>query len=244
MPGFDIENLLLTFGYIGLFAIIFAESGLLIGFFLPGDSLLITAGVLAFARPDVFNLAIVCIGCFVAAVSGDAVGYWTGARYGRRLYDRPESRFFKRRHLAAAEAFYLRHGGKTIVIARWMPFVRTFAPVVAGTAAMPYARFALYNFTGAALWAIGLPVLGYALAGQIPPETLDRYLLLIIGVVVVLSVLPTSIHLVRNHRAELIARLRSGGRSGAVTTGVAAGGPPPQAPMATPSSPSDSPSEH
>lgn len=147
-PASTSGPLLLTFGYIGLFSIIFAESGLLFGFFLPGDSLLITAGVLSFARPDVFSLAIVCIGCFIAAVAGDAVGYWTGSRYGRRLYDRPDSRFFKKGHLAAAEAFYTKHGGRTIMIARWMPFVRAFAPVVAGTAAMPYRRFAAYNFTG------------------------------------------------------------------------------------------------
>lgn len=227
MPGFDIENLLLTFGYIGLFSIIFAESGLLFGFFLPGDSLLITAGVLAYARPDVFNLAIVCIGCFIAAVAGDAVGYWTGSRYGRRLYERPDSRFFKKSHLAAAEAFYQRHGGKTIVIARWMPFVRTFAPVVAGTAAMRYPRFAVYNFTGAALWAIGLPVLGYALAGQIPPETLDRYLLIIIVLVVVLSVMPTGFHVLRANRTEILARVRSGGRSGAQAVAAPPGGPTP-----------------
>lgn len=215
MPVFDIEQLLITFGYVGLFAIIFAESGLLFGFFLPGDSLLITAGVLAYAEPDSFSLVIVCALCFVAAVTGDAVGYWTGSRFGRRLYERPESRFFKRSHLAAAEAFYTRHGGKTIVIARWMPFVRTFAPVVAGTANMHYRTFAVYNFTGAALWAIGLPVAGYLLAGQIPPETLDRYLLVIIMGVVALSVLPTAIHVVRANRAEISARVRSRGRTGA-----------------------------
>ena len=215
MPVFDLEHLLITFGYVGLFAIIFAESGLLFGFFLPGDSLLITAGVLAFAKPDSISLILVCVICFVAAVTGDAVGYWTGARFGRRLYERPDSRFFKKSHLVAAEAFYTRHGGKTIVIARWMPFVRTFAPVVAGTADMPYRTFAVYNFTGAALWAIGLPVAGYLLAGQIPAETLDKYLLVIIMGVVALSVLPTGIHVLRAHRAGISARVRSRGRTGA-----------------------------
>ena len=218
MPGFDLEQLLITFGYVGLFAIIFAESGLLFGFFLPGDSLLITAGVLAYAQPESFSLIIICVGCFIAAVAGDAVGYWTGARFGRRLYDRPDSRLFKKSHLAAAEAFYHKHGGKTIVIARWMPFVRTFAPVVAGTANMHYRRFAVYNFTGAALWAVGLPVAGYLLARQIPPETLDKYLPAIIGVVVGLSVLPTAIHLLRANRHEIMARVRSGGRTGATPT--------------------------
>lgn len=215
MPGFDIEQLLVTFGYVGLFAIIFAESGLLFGFFLPGDSLLITAGVVSATPPGILSLPIVVVGCFVAAVTGDAVGYWTGSRFGRRLYERPDSRFFKRSHLVAAQAFYERHGGKTIVIARFLPFVRTFAPVVAGIADMHYRRFALYNFAGAGLWAIGLPVVGYALGSIIPPETLDKYLLVILAGVVAVSVLPTAFHVVRANRAEIGARIRSGGRTGA-----------------------------
>src|SRR5262245_51524281 len=113
LPGVDLEQLLISIGYVGLFAIIFAESGLFFGFFLPGDTLLITAGVLSAGENAVFFLPFVCVGCFFAAVSGDAVGYWTGYRYGRRLYDRPDSRFFKQRHLLAAEGFYERHGGKT-----------------------------------------------------------------------------------------------------------------------------------
>lgn len=138
LPGVDLEQILLTIGNVGLAAIIFAESGLLFGFFLPGDSLLITAGVLASARPDVFSITIVVFVCFVAAVAGDAVGYTFGRRFGGRLYSRPDSRWFKRSHLLAAEGFYERHGGKTIVIARFLPFVRTFAPIVAGAANMPY----------------------------------------------------------------------------------------------------------
>jgi membrane-associated protein len=216
LPGVDLEQLLITFGYVGLFGIIFAESGLLFGFFLPGDSLLITAGVLSVDPPGVFSLPVVIVGCFIAAVTGDAVGYWTGSRFGRRLYDRPDSRFFKRSHLFAAEAFYERHGGKTIVIARFLPFVRTFAPVVAGIADMHYRRFAVYNFVGAALWAIGLPIAGYALGSIIPPETLDKYLLFILGGVVLLSVAPTAIHVARANREEIAARVRSRGRVGAV----------------------------
>src|SRR5215204_4717026 len=146
-----------------MFLIIFAESGLFFGFFLPGDSLLLAAGVISAAHPETFPLWAVCVVCFVAAVLGDAVGYGFGHRYGRRLYERPDSRFFKKAHLRAAEAFYEKHGGKTIVIARFMPFVRTFAPIVAGAAKMSYRRFAVFNFTGAALWAIGLPLAGYAL---------------------------------------------------------------------------------
>lgn len=212
----DLEQLILAVGLVGLFAIVFAESGLLFGFFLPGDSLLLTAGVISAAKPEAFPIWLVCAVCFVAAVTGDAVGYWFGHRVGRRLYDRPDSRFFKQSHLRAAEDFYRRHGGKTIVIARFLPFVRTFAPIVAGTARMPYGRFAVFNFTGAILWAIGVPVAGYALGSVIPPEVLDRWLYVIIAVVILLSVLPTAIHLYRENREEIRARVRSRGRQGAM----------------------------
>ncbi|MBA2569702.1 MAG: VTT domain-containing protein [Chloroflexi bacterium] len=215
LPGVDLEQMIITVGYVGLFAIIFAESGLFFGFFLPGDSLLITAGVLASARPDLFSLPILIAVCFVAAVTGDAIGYTFGSRVGRRLYERPDSRFFRKSHLAAAEQFYERHGGKTIVLARFLPFVRTFAPIVAGTARMPYRRFALYNFTGAVLWAIGLPLAGFGL-GEALGEQLDRYLLLVLAVVVALSILPTAIHLIRHNREEISARIKSRGREGAV----------------------------
>ena len=216
IPGVDLEQLVLTVGLLGLFAIIFAESGLFFGFFLPGDSLLLTAGVIAFAEPEAFPIWLVCVVCFVAAVSGDAVGYAFGYRVGRRLYQRPDSRFFRKSHLLAAEAFYEKHGGKTIVIARFLPFVRTFAPIVAGTARMPYRRFALFNFTGAILWAIGVPLAGYALGSVIPAEVLDRWLYVIIAVVIALSILPTAIHIYRENREEVHARIRSRGRQGAV----------------------------
>ncbi len=216
LPGVDLEQLILAVGLVGLFAIVFAESGLLFGFFLPGDSLLLTAGVISASNPDAFPIWLVCAVCFVAAVTGDAVGYWFGHRVGRRLYDRPDSRLFKKSHLLAAEAFYEKHGGKTIVIARFLPFVRTFAPIVAGTARMPYPRFALFNFTGAALWAIGVPLAGYALGSVIPPEVLDRWLYVIIAAVIALSILPTAIHVYRQNRDEIHARVRSRGREGAV----------------------------
>jgi membrane-associated protein len=152
----------------------------------------------------------------VAAVTGDAVGYTFGRRVGRRLYQRPDSRFFKKSHLAAAEAYYQKHGGKTIVIARFLPFVRTFAPIVAGAAHMNYPRFALYNFTGAVIWAIGVPVAGYSLASVLPTEVMDQWLYVIIGAVIVLSVLPTAIHVYRHNREEVHARVRSRGRQGAI----------------------------
>jgi membrane-associated protein len=210
----NLEQLILTFGLVGLFAIVFAESGLFFGFFLPGDSLLLTAGVISAANPAAFPIWLVCAVCFVAAVAGDAVGYTFGYRVGRRMYDRPDSRFFKKRHLIAAEDFYKKHGGKTIVIARFLPFVRTFAPIVAGTARMPYTRFALFNFTGAALWAIGVPLAGYALGSIIPPDVMDRWLYVIIAIVIALSILPTAIHIYRENRDEIHARVRSRGREG------------------------------
>jgi membrane-associated protein len=214
LPGVDLEQLLLTVGLVGLAAIIFAESGLFFGFFLPGDTLLITAGVLASARPDVFPIELVIFVCFIAAVVGDAVGYTFGQRVGRRLYERPDSRFFKKSHLLAAEAFYEKHGGKTIVVARFLPFVRTFAPIVAGAANMRYVRFAVFNFTGALLWAVGLPLVGYAL-GEAMGEQLERWLLVVLVVVFLLSILPTAIHLLRHNREEISARIRSRGREGA-----------------------------
>jgi membrane-associated protein len=225
LPGVDLEQMLLTIGLVGLAAIIFAESGLFFGFFLPGDSLLITAGVLAAARPDAFPIEMVIFVCFIAAIVGDAVGYTFGLRFGRRLYERPDSRFFRRSHLLSAEAFYERHGGKTIVVARFMPFVRTFAPIVAGAARMRYPRFAVFNFTGAFLWAVGLPLVGYAL-GEAMGDELDRWLLLILAVVVALSLLPTIIHLARHNRAEIEARIRSRGRHGAARVPDEAAEPP------------------
>lgn len=220
LPGVDLEQLIVAVGLVGLFLIVFAESGLFFGFFLPGDSLLLTAGVLSAAHPATFPIWLVCVVCFVAAVTGDAVGYTFGVRVGRRLYARPDSRFFKKSHLLAAEAFYRRHGGKTIVIARFLPFVRTFAPIVAGAAHMPYPRFALFNFTGAVLWAIGVPIAGYALGRVIPPEVLDRWLYVIIAFVILLSVLPTAIHIYLHNRDEVNARVRSAGRRGASRPGV------------------------
>lgn len=215
IPGISIEDALITFGYVGLFAIVFAESGLFFGFFLPGDSLLLTAGILAAA--GTLSLVLVCLIAFAGAVTGDAVGYWFGRRVGRALYDRPGSRVFKRDHLDAANSFYERHGGKTIVIARFLPFVRTFAPIVAGAAGMRYHTFATFNVVGGLLWAVGVPLAGYLLGQAIPPETLDRYLLFILAGVVALSVLPTAIAVYRHDPAAVHARIRSFGRRSTTT---------------------------
>lgn len=188
----DIAELIRNVGYAGVFGIVFAESGLLFGVFLPGDSLLFIAGFLA--SQGLLNLSILVIGCTIAAITGDTVGYAFGRRVGRRLYDRPDSRWFKRKHLLAAEAFYEKHGGKAIVIARFLPVARTFAPIVAGMANMRYRRFALYNIVGGLVWAAGLPVAGYLLGSSVPD--IDRYLLPIIGVIILISIAPTALHLI------------------------------------------------
>jgi membrane-associated protein len=194
----DLEALIQTVGLLGLFAIVFAETGLFVGFLLPGDSLLITAGLVA--QRGQLDLPMLMVVLVVAAIAGDATGYWIGRRAGARLFQREDSRFFKRRHLQRAEAFYARHGGKTIVLARFMPFVRTFAPSVAGAAGMPYPRFALYNVVGGVAWVVSMTLLGYLL-GEAAPD-IDLLLLPILGVIVLISVAPPALHLWRERRAE------------------------------------------
>lgn len=177
-------------GYIALFVTIFAESGLFFGFFLPGDTLLFTAGL--FASKGDLNIVWVCTGCFMAAVLGDQVGYWFGAKIGRKIYDKGESRFIKKEHLEKTEQFYTKYGRSALIIARFTPIVRTFAPILAGVAKMPYANFLSFNFIGGLLWGIGLPLLGFYLGNTIPD--IDRYLLPIIVVIVILSILPALFH--------------------------------------------------
>jgi membrane-associated protein len=205
----DLVELIKAVGLIGVAVIVFAESGLLVGIFLPGDSLLFNAGFLA--SRGFFNIWLLVLLCVAAAISGDAVGYMFGRRVGRRLYERPDSRFFKKRHLVAAEAFYEKHGGKTIVLARFLPVVRTLAPVVAGTSAMQYRRFFVYNAVGALIWGAGVTIGGYLLGSTIPNP--DRYLLPIVGLIILISIAPTAIHLVISHRHDLGGMLR-GRKSG------------------------------
>jgi membrane-associated protein len=206
MGFLDPRNLIEFFGpfvYIGLFAVVFAESGLFFGFFLPGDSLLLTAGL--FAYEGSLDLRVLLPLLFVAAVLGDNVGYWFGRKTGPPLFNREESLLFKRKNLLAAKAFYDKHGGKTIVLARFMPFIRTFAPIVAGAVEMEYRRFMFFNLMGGLIWAIGVTLAGYWLGSIFPPETLDKYFLVIVAVVIVLSVLPTAIHIWQDNRHEIKA---------------------------------------
>ena len=190
---FDLIEFIKLAGYLGVFGFVFAESGLLIGFFLPGDSLLFTAGFLA--SQGHLNIWVLAIGSFIFAVAGDSVGYAFGKRVGPALFSKPESRLFKPDHLLKAKVFYEKHGKRTIIIARFMPIVRTFAPIVAGIGEMHYRTFLAYNIIGGALWAIGLSFLGYFLGSVIPD--IDKYLLPIIGGIILLSILPPIIHIIR-----------------------------------------------
>lgn len=199
---FDLLTILPAIGYFGIFAIIFAESGLLIGFFLPGDSLLFTSGFLA--SQNIYDIKILTLLCFVGAVVGDSVGYAFGHRVGRRLFHRSDSIFFHKDNLMKAEKFYEKHGKKTIVLARFMPVVRTFAPIVAGIGKMEYKTFLSYNIIGGFLWAVGLTWAGYYLGKSIP--NVDRYLMPIIIFIIVLSILPQTIHVLKDpsHRDEIV----------------------------------------
>jgi len=201
--------------YCILFAIIFAESGLFFGFFLPGDSLLLTAGLFAYKGVVVdgeevkLSLFVLMPLLFAAAVLGDNVGYWFGRKVGPPLFKRPQSLLFRPKNLQAAKRFYDKHGGKTITIARFMPFIRTFVPIVAGAVGMEWRRFTFFNLFGGLIWAVGVLLAGYLLADAIPPDVLDAYFLAIVFTVIIVSMLPAFIHLWRTERHEIFALIRT-----------------------------------
>lgn len=206
MPGINLEQLIETVGYIGLFGIVFAESGLFFGFFFPGDSLLLTAGLLASRQEPILNIYVLIPLLFVAAVLGDSVGYWFGAKTGPLLFKREDSLFFKRRHLMKAKDFYERHGGKTITLARFLPIVRTFAPIVAGAAEMKYRRFVFFNLFGGILWTSGMTLLGFFLGSALGHvEGIDRYFTLLVLAFFFIPGIPSLIHLWRDSRHDIIA---------------------------------------
>ncbi len=194
--GINPEVVIRVGGYIGLFGTVFAESGLLIGFFLPGDSLLFSAGFFASQHLFGFEIWVVASGCFVAAVLGDSVGYSFGQRIGKRIFNRRESLVFNPAHIDRAQAFYENHGPWTIVLARFVPIIRTFAPIVAGAGRMPYRTFLIFNIVGAFLWAVGLSLLGFTLGNAIPG--LENHLELIIVVILILSIAPAIAHALRD----------------------------------------------
>lgn len=208
-PKIIIETLLDKLGifvYFGLFFIIFAETGLAVGFFLPGDSLLVVAGL--FAAAGKLNLWVMLVTLFIAAVVGDAVGYYSGKKVGPAVFNRPKSRFFNPDHLRKAHAFYERHGGKTIIIARFVPIVRTFAPIVAGAADMSYKHFLAYNVFGGFFWVTSMLFAGYFLGGLVeqavqswfgvPNFKLEEHIDKVVIVVVFLSILPMIIEYLKH----------------------------------------------
>jgi membrane-associated protein len=211
VPGLDLVDVIIGLGIFAILLVIFAESGLLIGFFLPGDSLLFTAGVLYHAGvlpgnvPIPFVLFLFLL--FIAAVLGDTVGYWFGRKAGPRIFNKPDSRLFKQSHIQKAQEFYERHGGKTIIIARFVPIVRTFAPIVAGTANMHYNRFLMFNVVGGFIWTFGITSLGYfaGAAFEAAGVDIDQALLPIIAVIVLVSILPPVVHILKekNQREAL-----------------------------------------
>ncbi len=198
-----IQTLGPTLGYLLIWAIVFAESGLLVGFFLPGDSLLFTTGFVA-SQPELtgLDIRVLIFGCFVGAVLGDNLGYFTGHKFGRRLFQKEDSWLFHKKHLVTAQNFYERHGKKAIVLARFMPIVRTFAPIVAGIGSMHYRTFMFYNLIGGLIWTVGITLLGYFLGKVIPAEQVDKYLLPIILLIIVISLVPSIIHLIQENRAS------------------------------------------
>ena len=199
------ETLIETFGTLGVFAIVFAESGLLFGFFLPGDSLLFTAGLLA--SQGFSNIILLTVGCAISAIAGDQVGYLIGRRAGPAIFRRPESRFFHQRNVDRARAYFEVHGSKTIIIARFVPVVRTFEPMVAGVGQMNYRRFVTFNVIGGVLWGAGVTLAGYVLGSSI--KDVDRFLLPIIALIVAVSFVPVIREVLKARRASAAARSTS-----------------------------------
>jgi len=186
-------NIIVAFGYLGLFVTIFAESGFLLGFFLPGDSLLFTVGILA--AQGYFNIYYLIIGSILAAILGDSFGYYMGKKAGEKLFTRPDSKFFKREYVDRTAHFYKKYGVKTIILARFVPIVRTFAPIMAGVGSMEYKTFLTYNIIGGILWAGGILTLSYYLGTKF--DGLEHYLGYFIIAILFLSIIPIIIDFVR-----------------------------------------------
>ncbi len=203
---FDLTALIKSLGYIGVFAVVFAESGLLVGVFLPGDSLLFTAGFLA--SQGILSFPILLLITFLAAVAGDSVGYFTGLRYGDKVFKKDDSLLFSKDHVRKSQVFYEKHGGKALVLARFTPIVRTLAPILAGVGKMSYRTFLLFNLIGAFLWAVGITSLGYFLGNAIP--NVDSYILPAVAVIVFVSLLPTVFHVLKDK--EQRGKIQSGAK--------------------------------
>lgn len=212
IPGLDLVDVIIGLGIFAILIVIFAESGLLIGFFLPGDSLLFTAGALyatGILPGNVpINIHLFVVLLFIAAVLGDTVGYWFGRKAGPRIFRKPDAKVFKQAHIQNAQKFYEKHGGKTIIMARFVPIIRTFAPIVAGAGKMVYSRFLTFNIIGGFLWTFGITYLGY-FAGKALIAAgidIDTVILPIIFLIVFISILPPTIHILKdkNNRVAIL----------------------------------------
>jgi membrane-associated protein len=196
---FNIVSFIQAAGYLGITAVVFAESGLFVGFFLPGDSLLFTAGILA--SQGYLNITLLVLLTFVGAVLGDSVGYAFGKKVGPHIFKKEGSFWFNPMHVEQAQKFFDTHGNKAIILARFMPVVRTFTPILAGVGKMQYKNFIAYNVVGGALWAAGLPLLGYYLGSVVP--NIDKYLIPIIILIIIVSFIPVVMHIVREKKGNL-----------------------------------------
>ena len=183
---FNLILIIKTAGYLGLFGLIFAESGLFFGFFLPGDSLIFTAGFLA--SQNYLNIYLLLVILFVSAVLGDNVGYWFGQKIGPLIFTKEDSRFFKKTYVKRAHDFFAKYGGKSLILARFVPVVRTFVPIVAGVGEMEYKKFFFFNVIGGFLWTVGLTLAGYSLGRVIPNA--DTYIIPIVLLIIIISLLP------------------------------------------------------
>jgi membrane-associated protein len=210
--GISLEDLIASFGVLGVAGIIFAESGLLIGFFLPGDTLLFTAGLLTHEGVITWNVHLMILVLFVAAVLGDNVGYMFGKRVGRRIFNKPDSILFHQANLQRAEQFYEKYGPATIVIARFVPLVRTFAPIVAGVGKMHYRRFFFYNLAGGLLWTAGLTYVGYFGGAFLEARgiEIDHLVLPIIAIAMGITLISPLYHILRepSARAMFVRKIR------------------------------------
>ena len=204
----DLPALIQWAGYIGLFAIIYAETGLLVGVILPGDSLLVSAGFLA--SQGVLDVWLLGVLVNIAATAGNQTGYFIGKTTGPRIFSRVDARIFKKRHVKRAHDFYERYGPRTVVLARFVPIVRTFAPVIAGVGGMPYTRFAMYDVVGGTAWVWSMLLLGYYLGRLVPG--MDRYIDKVILLVIFVSVLPAIIGYMRERRTANGERRTASGK--------------------------------
>lgn len=195
----DPQSLLSSLGALGVFLVLFAETGLLVGFFLPGDSLLFTAGLLTATGTIQVPIGVLGLCVFIAAFAGDQVGYYIGHRAGPAVFRRPESRLFRQEYVDRAHEFFERFGGRAVILARFVPIVRTFVPVIAGVARMPYRTFITYNVVGALLWGVGVTLLGFWL-GQF--DWVGRNIDIIFIVIVAISVIPIAIELLKARRTS------------------------------------------